>query len=87
MSKKMLLVVGLLLLAAFALTACAGEAGPPGPEGPQGPQGEQGPEGGAAIKERVPEQGVRVHGSSRVPARPGRELAGHESASARRSNH
>jgi hypothetical protein len=47
MSKKMLLVVGLLLLAAFALTACAGEAGPPGPAGPEGPQGEQGEPGPA----------------------------------------
>ena len=47
MSKKMLLVVGLLLLAAFALTACAGEAGPAGPSGPEGPQGLQGEPGPA----------------------------------------
>lgn len=47
MSKKMLFVVGLLLLAAFALTACAGDAGPAGPAGPEGPQGEQGEAGPA----------------------------------------
>ncbi len=47
MSKKMLFVVGLLLLAAFALTACAGAAGPAGPAGPEGPQGEQGEPGPA----------------------------------------
>jgi hypothetical protein len=47
MSKKMLVVVGLLLLAAFALTACAGSAGPAGPAGPEGPQGEQGEPGPA----------------------------------------
>ena len=48
MSKKLLFAVALLLLAAFALTACGGgEAGPPGPEGPQGPQGEQGEPGPA----------------------------------------
>jgi hypothetical protein len=43
----MLVVVGLLLLAAFALTACAGAAGPAGPAGPEGPQGEQGEAGPA----------------------------------------
>ena len=47
MSKKMLFVLGLLLLAAFALTACAGDAGPAGPAGPEGPQGEQGEAGPA----------------------------------------
>ncbi len=47
MSKKMLFAVILLLLAAFALTACAGEQGPPGPAGPEGPQGEQGEPGPA----------------------------------------
>jgi len=47
MSKKMLLALVLLLLAAFALTACAGEQGPPGPAGPEGPQGEQGEQGPA----------------------------------------
>jgi hypothetical protein len=45
MSKKSFFVVVLLLLAAFALTACQGAVGPQGPEGPQGPQGEQGPAG------------------------------------------
>ena len=47
MSKKLLIAVALLVLAAFALTACAGEAGPPGPAGPEGPQGEQGEAGPA----------------------------------------
>ena len=51
MSKKVLFVIALLVLAAFALTACAGEAGPAGPEGPQGPQGEQGEPGPAASLE------------------------------------
>ena len=47
MSKKVLFAVALLVVAAFALTACAGEQGPPGPAGPEGPQGEQGPAGPA----------------------------------------
>lgn len=47
MSKKVLLIVGLLLVAVFALTACQGEQGPPGPAGPEGPQGEQGEQGPA----------------------------------------
>jgi len=44
--KKVLLIVGVLIAAAFVLTACAGEAGPAGPQGetgPAGPQGEPGP--------------------------------------------
>ncbi len=44
--KKVLLLVGILIAAAFVLTACAGEPGPAGPQGepgPAGPQGEPGP--------------------------------------------
>ena len=44
--KKLLLLVGVLIAAAFVLTACAGETGPAGPQGepgPAGPQGEPGP--------------------------------------------
>ncbi|MBI5932197.1 MAG: collagen-like protein [Chloroflexi bacterium] len=44
-NKKMLVLVGLLVLTAFAMTACAGPVGPAGPEGPQGPAGPQGEPG------------------------------------------
>lgn len=42
-NKKMLIVVGALVLGAFVLAACAGPQGPQGPQGPAGPQGEPGP--------------------------------------------
>ncbi|MFT3892903.1 MAG: hypothetical protein QM730_14820 [Anaerolineales bacterium] len=45
-SKKILIVLGTLLVVAVFITACAGpqgEQGPPGPAGPAGPQGEPGP--------------------------------------------
>ncbi len=43
--KKMLVLVGVLVIAAVVLTACStpGPVGPAGPEGPAGPQGEPGP--------------------------------------------
>ena len=40
-NKKLVLLVGALIVAAFVLTACA--PGPAGPAGPAGPQGEAGP--------------------------------------------
>lgn len=46
-NKKMLFVIGALMLAAFVLTACAGPAGPEGPAGPAGPAGPQGEPGQA----------------------------------------
>ena len=48
--KKMLVLVGLLVIAAVVLTACgtAGPQGPQGEPGPAGPQGEPGPEVSAA---------------------------------------
>jgi hypothetical protein len=52
MSKKKLLVLfGILVMAAVLLSACAGTEGPQGPAGdpgPAGPQGEQGPAGESA---------------------------------------
>jgi hypothetical protein len=45
--KKMLIVVGLLIIAMFALTSCAGPQGVTGPQGPAGPAGPQGPAGEA----------------------------------------
>ncbi len=44
-NKKMLVLVGLLVLTAFAMTACAGPQGPEGPAGAQGPAGPQGEPG------------------------------------------
>jgi hypothetical protein len=42
--KKLVLLVGALIVAAFVLTACGtGPAGPAGPTGPMGPQGDPGP--------------------------------------------
>lgn len=49
--KKMLLVVAILVAAAFVLSACAGPAGPAGPKGdtgPAGPKGDTGPMPSAA---------------------------------------
>ena len=45
--KKILVLVGLLIVAAFVLAACAGAAGAPGPAGPAGPAGPTGPTGPA----------------------------------------
>lgn len=47
MSKKMFLLVGLLITAAFVLAACAGPAGSQGPAGSAGPAGPAGPAGSA----------------------------------------
>lgn len=49
--RKLFVIIGLTVIAAFALAACAGEVGPTGPAGPTGStgpagaQGEQGPAG------------------------------------------
>ena len=45
-SKKMLVLLGTLIVVAVLISACAGpqgEQGPPGPAGPAGPQGEPAP--------------------------------------------
>jgi len=41
--KKMLVILGALIVAATVFTACAGPAGPEGPAGPAGPEGPPGP--------------------------------------------
>jgi OmcA/MtrC family decaheme c-type cytochrome len=46
--KKMLVLLGALIVAAVIFTACAGPAGPEGPAGPAGPEGPAGP---AAVAE------------------------------------
>ncbi|MBL8103790.1 MAG: collagen-like protein, partial [Anaerolineales bacterium] len=47
--KKMLVLVGILIIAAVVITACGtGPQGPEGPAGPAGPQGEPGPAASAA---------------------------------------
>ena len=46
--KKVLALVGILVLATLVLTACAGSAGPEGPAGPAGPAGAEGPAGAPA---------------------------------------
>jgi len=45
MTKKLLIIIGCLLIIALALTACAGSEGPQGPVGPAGPAGPEGPQG------------------------------------------
>ncbi|HEY5270068.1 MAG TPA: collagen-like protein [Anaerolineales bacterium] len=45
--KKVLLIIAVLLAAAFVLAACAGPAGSIGPAGPAGPVGPTGPAGAA----------------------------------------
>ena len=47
--KKVLLLVGALIVAAVVLTACAGAAGPAGPAGPAGATGPAGPAGPAPV--------------------------------------
>ena len=47
--KKVLSLVGFLVLAAVVLTACAGQPGPEGPAGPAGPTGPAGPAGESAV--------------------------------------
>ncbi len=47
MLRKVHLIIGLILLGALLLIACAGPQGPEGPSGPQGPAGPQGSEGPA----------------------------------------
>ena len=49
MSKKMILLIGVLMATAFVLTACAGPAGPEGPAGPAGPAGAAGADGAPAM--------------------------------------
>jgi hypothetical protein len=44
-TKKMLVLLGVLVLAAVVLSACAGPAGPVGPQGPAGPAGPAGADG------------------------------------------
>jgi hypothetical protein len=46
-TKKMIVLLGVLITAVVLLTACAGEAGPVGPAGPAGPAGAQGEPGPA----------------------------------------
>ena len=48
--KKMLVILGALIVAAVIFTACAGPAGPEGPAGPAGPEG---PAGAAATVAEV----------------------------------
>ncbi|HKJ39138.1 MAG TPA: cytochrome c3 family protein [Anaerolineales bacterium] len=46
-TKKLLVLLGTLVVAAALISACAGSAGEPGPQGPAGPAGPAGPEGPA----------------------------------------
>lgn len=49
MSKKILLLIAMIVAGALFLAACAGPAGPQGLQGPQGPAGVAGPEGPAGV--------------------------------------
>jgi len=42
-TKKLLVLLGAVLVTAAVITACGGQPGPVGPAGPEGPQGEPGP--------------------------------------------
>lgn len=46
--KKMLVLLGTLVIAAVVLAACGGQPGPEGPQGPEGPEGPPGPAAEAA---------------------------------------
>jgi hypothetical protein len=48
-TKKMLVLLGVLIAATVLITACAGAQGEPGPAGPAGPAGPQGEPGPAAV--------------------------------------
>jgi len=39
MQKKLILLIGMIVLGGLALAACAGPVGPQGPAGPAGPAG------------------------------------------------
>ena len=45
MTRKQILIIGLVLSVALLLAACSGEDGPIGPQGPPGPAGPEGPQG------------------------------------------
>jgi predicted CXXCH cytochrome family protein len=45
MSRRIVIFIGLLIILAGILTACAGQQGVPGPVGPAGPAGPEGPAG------------------------------------------
>ena len=55
-TKKVLILLGTLILTAVLFTACAGPEGPQGPAGPAGPTGSAGPAGpaGAPAESAVP---------------------------------
>ncbi len=59
-TKKVLVLLGTLVLAAVLFTACAGPEGPAGPQGPAGPAGPQGPAGPSGPAGIVPEEGGLV---------------------------
>jgi hypothetical protein len=48
-TKKLLVLLGVLIAATVLITACAGAQGEPGPAGPAGPAGPQGEPGPAAV--------------------------------------
>jgi hypothetical protein len=48
-TKKMLVLLGVLIAALALITACTGPAGEAGPQGPAGPAGPQGPQGEAGV--------------------------------------
>jgi len=54
-TKKLLVILGVLIVAAVVFTACAGPAGPEGPAGPAGPEGPSGPAGVAPETALEPE--------------------------------
>lgn len=45
MKNNFRIILTVVLMTVFAITACEGPEGPTGPQGASGPQGEQGPEG------------------------------------------
>jgi len=59
-TKKVLVLLGTLVLAAVLFTACAGPEGPAGPQGPAGPAGPQGPAGPAGSAGTSVEAGFQL---------------------------
>ena len=59
-TKKVLILLGMLILTAVLFTACAGPEGPAGPQGPAGPAGPQGPAGPAGSAGTSVEAGFQL---------------------------
>lgn len=83
-TKKLLVLLGLLIVSAVLFTACAGPQGEPGPAGPAGPEGPAGPAGEAATMDTADLACTECHNNSGTISakRAGWEATGHGSGTA-----